>query len=158
MSRAKRLLVGGQPFVRLSTRAPVKNDLGRAQLVRNATAHKSAEARRRFQTATSHSFVTAGDFLASSSGGETACQAILNNLNRYGSALVGSAAEADQLLGPSDPIRSGAKPGAGSYDCQSCGRTYQLGIDGALRCSVCDPACATCGRRPACATFREQIN
>ena len=157
-ARAERLLVGGQPFVRLSTRAPVRNDLRRAQFVRNATAHKSAEAQKKFQTATSHSFATAGDFLASSSGGQTACQSILNNLNRYGAALVGSTAEADQLLGPSDPIRSGAKPGAGSYDCQSCGRTYQVGIDDPLRCAVCDPPCATCGRRSASATFQEQTN
>lgn len=119
VDRAKRLLVDGQPFVRLTTRGNVRADLKRALAVRNATAHKSVDAQAKFQAATSNVFATAGDYLASNAGGQTACEAILANLHRYGQALVGTTAASMKLLGPEDPLRSNAKPGSGTYLCQS---------------------------------------
>ena len=153
-TRSERLLVGGEPFVRLGVRDQVKAELRRAQLVRNATAHKSVEAQRKFQSVTSNAFATAGDFLASKSGGQTACEAILDNLTRYGRALVVTPTDAEKLLGPRDPFRTGVSPGVGSYRCEKCSSVYTLTATESLRCPVCDPSCAHCGRRPKTATFR----
>ncbi len=154
VARAERLLLGGEPFVRLATRSTVRTDLKRGQAIRNATAHKSQDALARFQAVTSNSYSTAGDFLASSAGGSTACDAILADLSRYGHALVGTRAQAEHLLGPRDAFRARAKPGAGSYVCQGCGAIYVLtDAQTRLGCPPCDPPCAACGHRSESATF-----
>jgi hypothetical protein len=155
VGRANRLLVDGQPFVRLATRGSIKADLKRALAVRNATAHKSLDAQTKFQAATSNVFATAGDYLASRAGGQTAREAILADLHRYGQALVGTTAASMKLLGPEDPLRSNTRPGGGTYVCQSCGSSYVLAnASVSLRCPRCDPPCHACGHRTGSAVFR----
>lgn len=155
MRRAERFLVDGAPFARLDRRSTIKNDLDRAQKVRNATAHKSADAHAKFQTAVNGNYATSGDYLISRSGSKTACESILDDLHRYADALVEPQARSDALLGPEDPLRSGTKRhGGGPFECVSCGTQYSVAPSQALQCLTCDPPCPTCGRQPSSATFR----
>lgn len=152
--RAERFLVDGSPFDRLATRRTVTGTLSRAQIVRNATAHRSDHAQEQFQSATGRRFATAGDYLASRSGTSTMCVALLDDLARYCHALVGSVATAESLLGPPDPLKSGQVVGSGDYACQGCGAIVSMPGGTALACMRCDPPCGSCGHVSKTAAFR----
>jgi hypothetical protein len=155
MQRADRFLVDAEPFARLDRRSTIKNDLDRAQKVRNATAHKSADSHAKFQRAVNGSYATSGDYLISRSGPQSACESILDDLHRLAEALVVSPARSDLLLGPEDLSRSGTKKhGGGSFECTTCGRRYTVAPGHALGCARCDPPCATCGNQSMSAMFR----
>ena len=155
MRRAERFLVDGEPFARLDRRSTIRNDLDRAQKVRNATAHKSADAHAKFQRAVNGSYATSGDYLISRSGSKSTCESILDDLHRYADALVEPQARSDALLGPEDPLRSGMrKHGGGAFECLNCGTRYTVMPSEALQCPTCDPPCSACGKRSVFAAFR----
>jgi hypothetical protein len=154
VERAARFLENGRPFDRLIKRQAVVANLRRAQIIRNATAHKSAHAQTLFVQETGAKFATPGDFLAATSGGSTMCEALLADLARYGEALVRSDAEAERLLGLADPVRTGQRVDAGTYTCQTCARSQTVTDGARLECGYCDAACPHCGRRGKTATFQ----
>lgn len=143
--RADQYLHDGWPFARLTARTGVIKRLDDTMVVRNAVAHKSGSAHRKFQDATQRKYSTPGQYLAASLGKSTVCDAFLADFVRYGKALCVSDAEASKLLGPKGPYPSGKKVPAGQYECLGCGTVYSLPRREALVCATCDLICRACG-------------
>jgi hypothetical protein len=156
LDRAGQFLHDGAPFSRIGSRSWATDRLNVASAVRNAVAHKSSSARKRFEDATSARYDSPGEYLAAQLGEGSVCDGFLADFVRFGQALCVSEAEAGALLGPEDPYPTGKKLEPGAYRCSGCGTEYVLSRKGALACSVCDPPCGACGAITSqAATFRQ---
>lgn len=153
LERANQFLEGGTPFSRIESRPQVRERLELATAVRNAIAHKSVNARRRFEEQTSGKYRSPGQYLAAKLGEGTVCDSFLRDFVRYGHSLCVSDAEARALLGPEGPFGAGAKVGPGVYQCAGCSAEYSLPRREALVCRRCDPLCSECGKAPKTAQF-----
>jgi hypothetical protein len=149
----------GRPFCRVKYRTAFVIALKELVIVRNAVAHPSQVAWRKFAAlAEEKSYPTKrpADFLLASREGATELEHQVGLVRALGRGLAEpSEADVEAILGPERTFNSGERdvpPGA--YKCTRCTRVVSLPAGGGLPVCVCDAlptaSCPSCGQTSPC--------
>jgi len=153
--RAEAFIAGGAPFNRLQGRAQDNEIVQTSFVVRNAIAHKSGAARRKFQKLPLAGLFTTrrspAGFLQLMTGNVSQYEFLSLGLVRISKALTAPRrSTARKYLSQESSYRSGNKAPLGTYECASCSsRVLHRSKARALApCKQCQKSCSSCGSQP----------
>lgn len=159
LDRAEALLRFGLPFTRIKYRPVERRALSELTTLRNAVAHPSDHAQRKFLTLAqqrNYPVSRPGEYLLSTRGGEWEVLLLLTRLEVTACGLAaGSDSEANGILEPEDVFGPQQTCPPGEYVCNGCGADRALTVEAKLGpCPSCSAIteCPSCGRTRAAST------
>jgi hypothetical protein len=158
-ARAEKFFRFGRPFSRLAYRPQAVRGLQQLTIVRNAVAHPSQTAQRKFEQMSKdqgYRVVRAADFLLSQRDGNTELEHLIALVRAIGNALAEPAEQdAETFLGPERRFQSGeTSVPPGIYSCDKCAiiksSTVAFNLDLCACTSIPTGACPSCGQVAPC--------